>query len=418
MPSAGNASPVLLGDLVCVTAEPTTILCADAADGHIVWQHSVTFLDTVNQSKVAEVRTAIEEAAALADSIKSDQVELDRLRRVSRRRDAPAGVEARIQELMTGLSASRARLKVARHLRPPEEIPFLGSASSTPVTDGEALYAVFGNEIVASFSVEGTLRWARHLPHDTVQMLGYDRGQAASPLMDGTTLIVALGGLYGLDANTGAVRWRVNGYRSFGTPALGRVGDTTFVATPEGQIIRTSDGAILKDGLGTIVYLGPIVTGTSVIFAGTRDGYGGDDSPAGMTGYALAPAPRGAIDVSQTFRVDVTPGRIFASPIALRGLALLLGNDYLLRGVDTSTGAISKAHKLPLERGTIYSSLTGAGRYLYASADDGHTLVLSDAPPWNVIGNNRLEPFASTPVFDGDRMYIRGQEHLYCIVQR
>ena len=60
-------------------------------------------------------------------------------------------------------------------------------------------------------------------------------------------------------------------------------------------------------------------------------------------------------------------------------------------------------------------SITLAGGLLFISSDAGVTLVLEPGREYKEVAKNTLEPFRSTPVFQGKRLYIRAKEHLYCI---
>lgn len=56
-----------------------------------------------------------------------------------------------------------------------------------------------------------------------------------------------------------------------------------------------------------------------------------------------------------------------------------------------------------------------AGGYLYASNSNGTTIILKPGREYAQIAMNSLEKFMSTPIFNARRMYLRGNENLYCI---
>ena len=47
MPAAGEASPILVGDKIFVTAEMDSLICVNAADGKILWQKTANGYDDV-----------------------------------------------------------------------------------------------------------------------------------------------------------------------------------------------------------------------------------------------------------------------------------------------------------------------------------------------------------------------------------
>jgi len=42
-------------------------------------------------------------------------------------------------------------------------------------------------------------------------------------------------------------------------------------------------------------------------------------------------------------------------------------------------------------------------------------LVIEPGRSYRQLGENQLEPFSSTPAFQGGRIYIRARKHLYAI---
>ena len=45
LPGPGHSSPVAVGNKVLLTAEPSTLVCCDAATGRVLWQHANTYAD-------------------------------------------------------------------------------------------------------------------------------------------------------------------------------------------------------------------------------------------------------------------------------------------------------------------------------------------------------------------------------------
>ena len=85
-------------------------------------------------------------------------------------------------------------------------------ASETPVTDGEHVYALFGNIGLYALGLDGTVRWSRGLPPAETRN-GW--GTAASPVLhDGRVYLVVdseeQSYLMALSAETGAELWRTD----------------------------------------------------------------------------------------------------------------------------------------------------------------------------------------------------------------
>ena len=79
----------------------------------------------------------------------------------------------------------------------------------------------------------------------------------------------------------------------------------------------------------------------------------------------------------------------------------------------------------PLQGGAS-SSPTLAGKYIYIWGNQGTCLVMEPGRVFKQVARNRIENFPATwpphqeatttePVFEGKRMYYRGEFTLYCI---
>jgi HEAT repeat protein len=62
----------------------------------------------------------------------------------------------------------------------------------------------------------------------------------------------------------------------------------------------------------------------------------------------------------------------------------------------------------------IYGDLAIAGDYLYVPGCE-RTAVLRVGKQFDLLAVNEHEPMVGTLVFDGDRIYVRGVDHLYCL---
>ena len=96
-------------------------------------------------------------------------------------------------------------------------------------------------------------------------------------------------------------------------------------------------------------------------------------------------------------------------------------NGYLLVADDRGTVncfAAATGERLWQERlGTHFStSAVTAGGLVYLIADDGRTKVIRPSPKLETLADNPLgEPCYSSPAFAHNRLYIRGEKHLFCI---
>ena len=71
--------------------------------------------------------------------------------------------------------------------------------------------------------------------------------------------------------------------------------------------------------------------------------------------------------------------------------------------------------KRNLVGGQAYPSISLAKGRIYISSDNGTTIVLEPGREYKELARNTLEPFRSSLVFDGKRMYVRTTRGLWCI---
>ena len=124
--------------------------------------------------------------------------------------------------------------------------------------------------LVALQSASGEVAWARSLAAVSDQFVDVD----STPVLDRDTIYAASysGGVYGLDAKDGGVRWRL------GTEGAGPLslldGRLYFVAPREGLHALSTDGQILwRQGLAEAGDLtAPLALGRYLLFSGSRGG--------------------------------------------------------------------------------------------------------------------------------------------------
>jgi outer membrane protein assembly factor BamB len=104
------------------------------------------------------------------------------------------------------------------------------------------------------------------------------------------------------------------------------------------------------------------------------------------------------------------------SPVYHAGIVYSLSADGILQANDAKTGERHYRQRLPVT-GSTYPSLAIAGDLLFASANAGRTVVIVPGLVYKELSINDLEPFTGTPIFAGNRIYLRGEKQLYCITQ-
>lgn len=418
MPARSNASPILVGGTVFVTAEPTALLAVRASDGVVLWRrdHGVE-LTRKTQAERDLAKREMAEIPGLRQAVRDGQRSVSELRRAARSGGSTPDLLARLDLATKDLYAKQGRLDTleARYPTPPDEQSseyasgFVGFSSSTPVSDGRRVYVVFANGVVAARELDGSLAWATWVGAPATSMRGYHEGHAASPVIAGDTLVVGLGTLVGLDLATGNLRWRGAPYEDFGTPAVVQSGVDALVVTPSGDVIRGRDGLKLGTLGRTLWYTGPVPHPGGVWLVGnhTSDTASGSD-------FSLA-ASGASVSVTSRWTSALPTDRYYGAPAPWAGLLHMVSRHGQVLALASNGGTVSYRETFDLGSvGEIYSSPCMAGGLLFITSDAGNTLVLRPtAQGYQRVGVNPLEELRSSLVFSGHDVYVRGMKYLW-----
>lgn len=442
MPSWSNASPVLAGGRIFVCSEPFTLLCIDAKDGEILWQKTNSYLDALAPEAAAKERGRVEKRRKIAVKAKAIQKEQratnEERERVTRElkqiaeellpkpggrrlteeeREKETAREADLEKKAETLNKRLADLKPlaetqtrelaalkrqwdsAKPRRLPRTHETNGYSSSTPVTDGTHVYALFGNGFAACYDLDGNRIWIRF-----VERSGHGRGNCASPVLIDGKLIVKLRGVTALDAKTGKTLWQAPAAHRWGSPVVTRVGGTDVLVTPAGELIRISDGKVLATRMSDLTYCAPIVHDGVAYFV-----------QHGGKALEFSPGPENGVTVKPLWTTTPKKDRYYASPLLHDGLIYAMTQSGHLSVIDAKTGAVTYQRRLKFGRGPAYPSITLAGSHLFLSREDGTTVVMTLGREPTQVAVNKLELFRTCPVFAGKRMIVRTAANLYCI---
>ena len=307
-------------------------------------------------------------------------------------------------------------------------------ASSTPVTDGERVYAYFGNVGVFALDMDGALVWERRFD-PTETRLGW--GPAASPVLhDGTLFIVndndEQSFVIALDAATGAERWRVDRDEgtNWSTPFIWRHDARTELITTGSDLVRAYDldgNEIWSfNGMNSISIPQPF-SAHGLLYV--MSGYVGD---VVRPVYAIRPGARGDITLEpgQTSNDHVAWYAESAGPY--HPTPLVYGDHYftlLDRGFytvhDARTGEeLYYTERQVLDREVRRRVARGTGGFsaspwayngkIFVLSEEGVTYVIDTEDDFNVVGTNELEEVAmSTPAIARGNLFIRTRSHLW-----
>ena len=453
IPSPGASSPVMAGDRIFFTAETGCVYCVSKADGKILWVRSLTYHDFATD----EERKASPEAFVELDAAAARLKELDKADAVmpykppSAEKDTRFILEGMIQKGMAKVAKDRYNSASSYGCE-------AGYTACAPITDGKHVYALFGTGILACYDLDGNRKWARLLKHTMVE-----HGYTSSPLMVDGKLVVYHDEFTVLDPQTGEVlvarphffpgnTTKVDWYNHFhGTGCVLPAGNEKVVHYLNGEFVRVSDGKSLPIPAATLKSLKPDrFTDNSANRCSTPVVEGGvaykiTNDSGGVAAFKLPPVRDDALEPEilreVPFNTDKFPyyykPLFCASPLLHEGLLYCVNDFGHLTVVDMAKGEILYQRQLDLEvfmpytgwrllKGGACASPTLAGKYIYVWGNQGTCIVMEPGRTFKQVARNRLEKFnpawpahqeatTTEPVFEGGRMYYRGDCTLYCI---
>ena len=418
MPDKSNSSPTVVGDRIFVCSEPTTLICVSASDGEILWQRTNTYLDMLNPEELAAVRQKMDEVD-MENTIKAFKASRKQRDKAEEKledlpEDATPEEKAELEQKMKDLDEEserlEAKLKPVEDYLVPEVHEVNGYSTPTPASDGKNVYVLFGTGTAACYDMDGNRKWIR-----VVEKPEHEWGHSASPLVLDDMLIVHIRNIFALDKNTGEVIWKNEASDDevrWGTAAITRIGDVDVIITPNGDFFRASDGKLMVENISVLYFARPIVHEGIVYFIQHEEE---DEKDVGKA-FKLPSEAGDTITPEFLWRTKLKEDDYYASSVLNQGLIYAVTREgHFFSVIDAQTGEVIHEEKLKLGKGVTYPSIAMAGNYLFISNDNGTTVVMEPGREPKQIQQNSLEPFRSSPVFIGNRLYIRGMEHLYCI---
>jgi len=414
LPAWSNASPVLVGERIFVCAEPSTLLCLDRT-GKICWQQHSDYVDLPVPGNQTDHSAALadldKQIMALSADISNNRATITALEITLKtdptNTDAQEKVQAARREVVKGekslavLQGQREALAPPAEWKMPNTQAANGYSSDTPVSDGTHIYASFGSGIVSCFTVDGTRQWTRFLEKPT-----HVWGHSGSPVLVGDTLIVQYLEMFGLDAKTGAVRWHAKHHHIWGTPAVARLGTRDVILTDGGEVVNVADGSTLATTGMPLEYNSPYFQ-DGILYCVSNDK---------ARAFQLALKDDGKVEVTRLWETTVSRERYYASPLLVDGLLYVVNKNGVLSVLDAKDGTLAYEQRLDLG-GTVYPTPILAGKTILLSSDTGKSVTITPGRTYQELTRNTLDPYRTTPVCDGNRLYIRTtkkESKLYC----
>jgi len=361
----------------------------------------------------------------------------DEIGKRSAERDGESTAEAdTIRYMVYALDARSGRIKWEREAIRTK--PFGGRhrkntyASETPVTDGERLYAYFGQNVgLFVYALDGTFLWKQQWEPRPIYL---DFGTASSPTVAGGRVYLLQDNetqpsIAALDAKTGKELWRTaragGGFpvkSSWMTPFVWKnAARTEIITTGQGNVVSYDvEGKELWRITRMSMPTASPFAADGLLYVGT-----GSQGDANRPFYAIKPGAAGDIslkpgETANEFIAWSHPRASGYTPSALvhNGRAYVIHDTGILTVFDARTGQL--VYKVRVGGGgqTFSASPIAAGNRVLLLTEEGLTFVLAEGAEYREIARNDLaEMSLASPAIAGDALYIRTESRLYKIAR-
>lgn len=301
-------------------------------------------------------------------------------------------------------------------------------ASETPVTDGERVYAYFGNLGLFALDMKGNPVWSKTIgPFKTRN----NWGTGASPVIhEGRVYIVndndEQSFLAAYDGRSGAEIWRVSRAEgtNWSTPFVWRNAIRTEIVTVGSDKVRSYDlsGKLLWElsGMSTISIPTPFERFGMLYIS---SGYIAD---AKRPAYAIRPGAAGDISLKpgESSNAHVawslpTGAPYNPTPIVYRDAYYTLFDRGFFTSHDARTGEdIYPRQRVSTDSTGFTASPWAYNGKIFAMSEDGDTYVIQAGPEFKVVGKNSLnEMTLATPAIAHGSIFVRTASKLYRITK-
>jgi outer membrane protein assembly factor BamB len=298
-------------------------------------------------------------------------------------------------------------------------------ASETPVTDGERVFAYFGNVGVFCYDFAGKKLWSTNWPPVKTRNAW---GSAGSPALHKDRLFIVNDNdekafAVALDTKTGRELWRVDRDEksNWATPYVWQNEQRTELITSGTRKVRAYDldGNLLWEfgGMSSIVIPTPF-SKFGLLYV--CSGYVGDKvrpvfaiKPGASSDISLKPG-----ETTNAFVAwyQPTAAPYNPSPLLYGDHLYVLFDFGFLSCHDARTGAqIYEKQRIRPESTSFTASPWAANGRIFALSEDGDTFVFQAGPEYRLLHTNPLDEMCmATPAMAGGRLLIRTLTKLYC----
>ena len=300
-------------------------------------------------------------------------------------------------------------------------------AAETPVTDGQALYVLFGDLGLFCLDFNGDLLWEKKIDAKK-SFLGY--GAASSPVLCDDQVVIVYDNLEdsyvaSYQAKTGDPVWRKKrdeDRSTWATPYVWKTDNRVEIVVSGRKAIRAYDTQgdqlwSLEGKMSNLIIPSPFAVNDLLY---VTSGYVGDrNRPV----FAIRPQAKGDISLEE----DTTDNEFVAwfqpkagpyntSPIVYKDRYYTLYDQGFMACHNAKTGEeIYGKSRFPSGASFTASPWAYNGN-LYCLSEDGDTYVVPADEEFRVIQTNALDELAlATPAVAQGKLFVRTASQLYCL---